>query len=59
MQWQRRVKSLVQNPNKSTTGAGCINKECKDNAVKITKGEFRYAIQVTIKEHQSWQYKHW
>lgn len=23
------------------------------------KGEFRYAIQVTIKDHQSWQYRHW
>jgi hypothetical protein len=39
--------------------AGCQNKECKDAAVKITKGEFRYAIQVTIKDHQSWQYRHW
>lgn len=40
-------------------GAGCINKECKTAGVKIMKGEFRYAIQVTIQEHQSWQYKHW
>jgi hypothetical protein len=39
--------------------AGCQNKECKDAAVKILKGEFRYAIQVTIKEHTSWQYRHW
>jgi hypothetical protein len=39
--------------------AGCQNKECKAAAVKITKGEFRYAIQVTINDHQSWQYRHW
>ncbi|KAF9697479.1 hypothetical protein EKO04_004669 [Ascochyta lentis] len=39
--------------------AGCINKECKTAGVKIKKREFRYAIQVTIKEHTSWQYKHW
>ncbi|KAJ4337236.1 hypothetical protein N0V95_008392 [Ascochyta clinopodiicola] len=30
-----------------------------DAGIKIKKGEFRYAIQVTIKEHTSWQYKHW
>lgn len=40
-------------------GAGCINKECKEKATKITKGELRFAVQVTIKDHQSWQYKHW
>lgn len=39
--------------------AGCQNKECKDAGVKILKGEYRYAIQVTIKDHQSWQYRHW
>ncbi|KAI8937228.1 hypothetical protein NX059_006437 [Plenodomus lindquistii] len=39
--------------------AGCQTKPCKDAGVKITKGELRYATQVTIKEHQSWQYRHW
>lgn len=39
--------------------AGCQNKECKDQAIKLVKGELRYAIQVTIKEHNSWQYRHW
>jgi hypothetical protein len=39
--------------------AGCINAECKNAQIKITKGEFRYAIQITVKEHQSWTYKHW
>lgn len=39
--------------------AGCQNKECKDQAIKLAKGELRYAIQVTIKEHSSWQYRHW
>jgi hypothetical protein len=27
--------------------------------VKIQKGEFRQATMVTIKEHQSWAYRHW
>jgi hypothetical protein len=39
--------------------AGCINSECKNAKIKITKGEFRYAIQITVNEHQSWTYKHW
>ncbi|KAF1365468.1 hypothetical protein EJ07DRAFT_94861, partial [Lizonia empirigonia] len=38
---------------------GCRSKECKSAKIKITKGEFRYAIQVTIEDHTSWQYKHW
>jgi hypothetical protein len=39
--------------------AGCQVKECKDSGTKITKGELRYATQVTIKDHVSWQYRHW
>jgi hypothetical protein len=39
--------------------AGCINSECKNAQIKITKGEFRYAVQITVHEHQSWTYKHW
>jgi hypothetical protein len=27
--------------------------------VKIQKGELRQATMVTIKEHQSWAYRHW
>ncbi|KAF1932571.1 zf-PARP-domain-containing protein [Didymella exigua CBS 183.55] len=50
------VYRVEASPNNRAT---CINKECKTAGVKIMKGEFRYAIQVTIKEHQSWQYKHW
>lgn len=47
---------LEESPNNR---AGCQNAECKKAAIKITKGELRYAIQVTINEHQSWQYRHW
>jgi hypothetical protein len=39
--------------------AGCQVKECKDSGSKIMKGQFRYATQVTIKDHVSWQYRHW
>ncbi|KAL6704350.1 hypothetical protein ACN47E_008306 [Coniothyrium glycines] len=39
--------------------AGCKVGACKDNAVKIMKGELRFAVQITIQEHQSWQYRHW
>ncbi|KAH6859071.1 hypothetical protein BKA58DRAFT_53096 [Alternaria rosae] len=39
--------------------AGCQVKECKDAGSKITKGQFRFAVQVTIHEHVSWQYRHW
>lgn len=39
--------------------AGCKNKECKDAAIKIQKGELRFATQVTIQDHTSWSYKHW
>ncbi|CAD0013415.1 unnamed protein product [Aureobasidium pullulans] len=39
--------------------AGCKGTECKDNSVKILKGELRQATMVTIHEHQSWAYRHW
>ncbi|KAF9740051.1 hypothetical protein PMIN02_002787 [Paraphaeosphaeria minitans] len=39
--------------------AGCKNTECKNEGVKIHKGELRFATQVTIQEHTSWAYKHW
>ena len=39
--------------------AGCQNKGCKDNAVKISKGELRFANMVTIRDHDSWMYRHW
>ncbi|KAH4004167.1 hypothetical protein HBH70_064230 [Parastagonospora nodorum] len=50
------VSRIEASPNNR---AGCSNKECKDAGIKITKGEFRYAIQITINEHTSWQYRHW
>jgi hypothetical protein len=48
--------SLEASPNKR---AGCSSKECKEAGIKIEKGEFRYAIQFTVQEHTSWQYRHW
>ncbi|KAL9058323.1 MAG: hypothetical protein Q9162_001778 [Coniocarpon cinnabarinum] len=33
--------------------------ECKNNNVKIQKGELRQGSLVEIKENQSWHYKHW
>ena len=39
--------------------AVCKNAECKKNGVKILAGELRFCNLVTIKENQSWQYKHW
>ncbi|KAI9678750.1 MAG: hypothetical protein M1817_005807 [Caeruleum heppii] len=39
--------------------AGCKDKLCQDTATKIMKGELRFATMVEIREHQSWQYRHW
>lgn len=43
-------------PNNRAT---CKNKECKDAAVKITKGDLRFGSLFTVQEHTSWAYKHW
>lgn len=44
-----------------TGRAGCKNKECKDNGVKIGVGELRYGVLVEIPNtgHTSWSWKHW
>lgn len=39
--------------------AGCQGSLCKDNSIKIQKGELRMGVFVTIKENQSWRWKHW
>lgn len=39
--------------------AGCKNKECLENGVKIQKGELRFGTQVEFQEHQSWHWRHW
>ena len=39
--------------------AGCRNKECLENGVKIQKGELRFGTQVEIQEHQTWHWRHW
>ncbi|KAK0613104.1 poly polymerase and DNA-ligase Zn-finger region-domain-containing protein [Bombardia bombarda] len=39
--------------------AGCKDKNCKDAAVKIKKGELRLGTWVEIQEHGSWAWRHW
>ena len=39
--------------------AGCQATECKKEGIKIQKGELRLGVFVTIKENQSWRWKHW
>ncbi|KAF3386742.1 hypothetical protein F1880_000281 [Penicillium rolfsii] len=39
--------------------AGCQNKECKDERVKITKGEIRFGTWVETTNFQSWSWRHW
>ncbi|KAF1348166.1 poly polymerase and DNA-ligase Zn-finger region-domain-containing protein, partial [Delphinella strobiligena] len=39
--------------------AGCGASDCKDNKVKILKGELRHGVYVTIKEHSTWKWRHW
>ncbi|KZF19705.1 zf-PARP-domain-containing protein [Xylona heveae TC161] len=39
--------------------AGCKNKECKDNGIKINKDELRFGTWVTIQEKGTWAWKHW
>lgn len=39
--------------------AGCSNTACKNKESKIAKGELRQGVLVTIREHQSWKWRHW
>lgn len=43
-------------PNKR---AGCKVTACKDENIKIQKGELRLGTWVIIREHGSWQWRHW
>ncbi|KAI9890955.1 MAG: hypothetical protein M1814_003456 [Vezdaea aestivalis] len=44
----------------STGRAACTNKECKDNNVKIAKGELRFGSWVDYGDgRQSWKWRHW
>ncbi|KAL4931152.1 uncharacterized protein BDV17DRAFT_257230 [Aspergillus undulatus] len=43
----------------STGRASCQNKECKDNKVKIAKGELRHGSWVDSGQYQSWSWRHW
>lgn len=43
-------------PNNRAT---CKNKECKDDGVKILKGEVRFGTWVSTPNFESWSYKHW
>ncbi|KAJ5439580.1 uncharacterized protein N7458_010578 [Penicillium daleae] len=39
--------------------AGCKNKECKDESIKITKGEIRVGTWIETDNFQSWSWRHW
>ena len=39
--------------------AGCKASDCKDSAIKITKGELRMGVWVAFQEHGSWHWRHW
>lgn len=39
--------------------AGCQNSQCKKDEIKIGKGEYRMGTLVTIRDHQTWMWKHW
>ncbi|GKZ29918.1 hypothetical protein AbraIFM66950_006979 [Aspergillus brasiliensis] len=43
----------------STGRAGCKNKECKDQGIKILKGELRHGSWVDTERFQSWFWRHW
>ncbi|KAF2653286.1 zf-PARP-domain-containing protein [Lophiostoma macrostomum CBS 122681] len=43
-------------PNNRAT---CNNTECKKAGAKLLKGEIRWGTLVTIKEHNSWAWRHW
>ncbi|KAL4957244.1 hypothetical protein BDW69DRAFT_156725 [Aspergillus filifer] len=43
----------------SSGRALCQNKECKDQKIKITKGELRHGSWVDSGQYQSWSWRHW
>ncbi|KAI9371858.1 hypothetical protein BJX61DRAFT_484429 [Aspergillus egyptiacus] len=43
----------------STSRAGCQNKECKDQKIKIQKGELRHGSWVDTENFQSFFWRHW
>ncbi|KAK5229285.1 hypothetical protein LTR47_007887 [Exophiala xenobiotica] len=42
-----------------TGRSGCQNSKCKNEGVKIEKGEFRFGTQAFINGHFTWVWKHW
>ncbi|KAK5169676.1 uncharacterized protein LTR77_005654 [Saxophila tyrrhenica] len=42
-----------------TGRAGCQATQCKKESEKIPKGELRHGVQVTIREHTSFMWRHW
>lgn len=54
---QMLIKSELSSSNRAT----CRNAECKNNAVKIKKGELRHGSWVDIpgQDHGAWHWKHW
>ncbi|OKL60667.1 hypothetical protein UA08_04021 [Talaromyces atroroseus] len=47
---------IEESPNKR---AGCSVKACKDNKVKIQKGEIRLGVWIETDRFQSWSWRHW
>ncbi|KAJ5235085.1 uncharacterized protein N7469_004253 [Penicillium citrinum] len=43
----------------STGRAGCQNKDCKDNKIKIDKGTLRTGTWIDNERFQSWSWRHW
>ncbi|KAL4945467.1 hypothetical protein BDV06DRAFT_184662 [Aspergillus oleicola] len=43
----------------SSGRAACQNKECKDQKIKIAKGELRHGSWVDSGQYQSWSWRHW
>ncbi|OQE19821.1 hypothetical protein PENSTE_c014G04540 [Penicillium steckii] len=43
----------------SSGRAGCQNKECKDNKIKIEKGALRTGTWIDNERFQSWSWRHW
>ncbi|CAI7610545.1 unnamed protein product [Penicillium pancosmium] len=43
----------------SSNRAGCQTKECKDNKVKIKKGELRVGSWIDTERAQYWAWRHW
>ncbi|KAL1857895.1 hypothetical protein Plec18167_001701 [Paecilomyces lecythidis] len=53
------LRQAISEEEASTGRAGCQNKECKDQKIKIAKGEFRLGTWVDTERFQSFFWRHW